>query len=186
VQRYGKDHPLAGLILSGAMQQPPFLLRAGLLLITVQKIRFGQRHRSRLMITLGHGQYAKFFAPERTRFDWLSSVSGVVDAYLDDPLCGYACSLGYYRNFFRALLDTWKASNIREMPSQLPALFLGGNLDPAIRFGKETRLLAEKYKRCGIRSVKTKIYKTGRHEMLNEVNREEVWEFLKGWMDGCI
>jgi alpha-beta hydrolase superfamily lysophospholipase len=182
VQRYGRELPFAGLILSGAMQQPYPLLHAGLDLITLQKAVYGQRHRSKLMITLGHGQYAKPFAPTRTSFDWLSSVPEVVDAYLADPLCGYACTLGYYLNFFKALKETWKSSGIREMPSQMPVLFMGGSLDPAIRQGKDTQLLAEKYRRCGMQNVTIKLFPAGRHEMLNEANCSEVWEYVKQWI----
>lgn len=181
-QRYGRDYPLAGLILSGSMQPPTPLLYAGMAITAIQKFRYGQRLRSRLMISLGHGQYAKFFAPARTRFDWLSSVPEAVDAYLADPLCGYACTLGYYRNFFRALLDTWKEKSIREMTSHLPVLIYGGSLDPAIRFGKDIRMLAERYRKCGMTDVKMKIFKNGRHEMHQEANREEVLEMVWDWM----
>jgi alpha-beta hydrolase superfamily lysophospholipase len=186
VQRHGREFPYAGLILSGAMQQPAPLLRAGLGLIALQKVIYGQRHRSKLMIALGHGQYAKPFAPVRTSFDWLSSVPETVDAYLADPLCGYACSLGYYRNFFKALLETWKENGIREMPSQLPVLLLGGSLDPAIRQGKDTQLLAEKYRNCGMQNITVKLFNNGRHEMLNEANRSEVWEFVRSWTVGQL
>jgi alpha-beta hydrolase superfamily lysophospholipase len=61
-------------------------------------------------------------------------------------------------------------------------LFLGGSLDPAIQFGKDTRLLSEKYSSKGLGNVMVKLYKSGRHEMLNEVNRIEVWEDIWGWM----
>ncbi|MBW6460966.1 MAG: alpha/beta hydrolase, partial [Bacteroidales bacterium] len=140
----------------------------------------------KLMIALGHGQYAKHFSPKRTGFDWLSSDPAVVDAYLADPLCGYACTLGYYSNFFRALLDTWKCINIHKMPPGLPVLLMGGQSDPAIRFGKDTQMLATKYQLCGVRQVEVKLWENGRHEMLNEVNREEVWGFVGNWMKGFI
>jgi alpha-beta hydrolase superfamily lysophospholipase len=185
-QRFLSGSPLAGLILSGSMQQPPALLRFGMILTALLKMFRGQQHRSRLMITLGHGQYAKFFAPNRSSFDWLSADPDVVDNYVNDPLCGYACSLGYYRNFFRALLNTWKASNIQKLPSSFPVLFIGGKLDPATRFGKDIRLLSEKYMKTGMKMVRVKLYKSGRHEMLNEVNRQEVWEYLRDWMRNSL
>jgi alpha-beta hydrolase superfamily lysophospholipase len=186
IQRHGREFPYAGLILSGAMQQPYALLHAGLDLITLQRAIYGQRHRSKLMIALGHGQYARPFSPARTSFDWLSSVPEVVDAYLADPLCGYACTLGYYQNFFKALQETWKTSNIRKMPSQLPVLLMGGSLDPAIRQGKDTELLGGKYRKCGMQKITVKLFGNGRHEMHNEVNSKEVWEYYRDWMVGVI
>ena len=185
-QRHASKYPLAGLVLSGAMQQPPLLLHLGMLLTSLQKARHGQRHRSRLMIRLGYGQYAKYFAPNRSPFDWLSSRTKTVDDYDADPLCGYDCTLGYYRNFFRALLETWKVSGIRKMPSHLPVLLLGGSMDPAIRFGKDTRMLKDRYRGSGMSKVSIKLYPNGRHEMLNEVNRLEVFEFLREWMVGAV
>jgi alpha-beta hydrolase superfamily lysophospholipase len=182
IQRYGKEYSYACLILSGAMMQSPPLLRAGLGIIALQRLFQGQHHRSRLMITLGHGQYAKPFAPARTLFDWLSSVPEQVDKYLADPLCGYACTLGYYRNFFKALLETWEETGVREMPSRLPVLLLGGSLDPAIQMGSDTRRLASRYRSFGMSNITVKLYPEGRHEMHNEVNKMEVWEYYRSWI----
>ena len=185
-QKYGVEFPLSGLILSGSMQQPPALLKAGLLLVALQMALHGQKYPSRLMITLGHGQYHKKFRPKRTDFDWLCSDPVVVDKYLEDPLCGYACSLGFYHHFFQNLLDTWKCRNIRRLPAELPVLVFGGGQDPAVREGKDLEKITRKYRRCGLQQADLRIFPQGRHEMLNEVNKNEVWQWIKDWIDEKI
>lgn len=181
-QRYSRDYPLQGLVLSGAMQQPIALLYAGLGLIALQKAAYGSHLRSGLMIRLGYGQYSKHFSPKRTDFDWLSTDPAVVDAYVADPLCGFACTLGFYEHFFKALSQTWHSRNIQEMPSGMPILLMGGQLDPAIRFGKDTKALAKKYRQSGLKKAEIKLWENGRHEMLNELNKLEVWEYLSDWI----
>jgi alpha-beta hydrolase superfamily lysophospholipase len=181
-QAYSREFPLAGMILSGAMQQAVGLLRAGLGLVALQNIVYSSRHRSKLMIRMGYGQYAKYFKPVRSDFDWLSSDPAVVDAYLADPKCGYACTLGFYQSMFRALIDNWSCRNIGKLPPDLPVLLLGGELDPAIRFGADTRNLLKKYRHCGLNKAELRLFAGGRHEMLNERNKKETWEYILEWL----
>ncbi len=181
-QQHVADYPIAGLVLSGAMQQPSPLLCAGMGLIALQKFFRGNRHRSALMVRLGYGQYSRHFKPARTDFDWLSTDPAVVDAYLADPWCGYACTLGFYQGMFRALRRSWSCRNIQSLPRELPVLLLSGELDPAIRFGADTRNLHLKYQRCGLDKTEMRLFEGGRHEMLNERNKTEVWAHILRWI----
>jgi alpha-beta hydrolase superfamily lysophospholipase len=182
VQDHSSRYPISGLILSGAMQQPSLLLRAGLGLIALQSMFYGQRHRSKLMISLGHGRYARDFEGHTTSFDWLSSDPRVVGDYFADPLCGYACTLGYYRYFFMGLLRTFHCSGIRKYPPELPVLLVSGSLDPAVRNGLDTRKLARRFRAFGMKRVETSIFEGGRHEMHNETNKFEIWELYRTWI----
>ncbi len=182
VQENSATYPLSGLILSGAMQQPAMLLRAGLGLIALQSMVCGQRHRSGLMISLGHGRYSRAFKDHATSFDWLSSDPQIVREYLADPLCGYACTLGYYRYFFKGLIKTYHCSGIRRYPPGLPVLLVSGSLDPAVRNGLDTRKLARKFRAFGMTHVETRIFEGGRHEMHNETNKFEIWEYYRKWI----
>jgi len=43
--------------------------------------------------------------------------------------------------------------------------------------------VADAYRRAGIRDVTVRFYEGGRHEMLNEINRQEVFDDTIAWLD---
>ena len=153
------------------------------MLVRIMRLSRGGRFRSKLMIRLGYGSYSRFFKPKRTDFDWLSSDPEEVDKYVDDPLCGQPLTLSFYKDFFTGNLRVRKMKNLKQLPKNLPVLIFCGGKDPTGRFGKDIKLLQEEYSRIGINDVGIKIYPEGRHEMLNDVNREEVWSDILKWLE---
>ena len=55
--------------------------------------------------------------------------------------------------------------------------------DPVGNMGKGVLRCIDAFKRAGLRDVTIKLYPEGRHEMLNETNREEVWNDVLCWLD---
>jgi alpha-beta hydrolase superfamily lysophospholipase len=52
--------------------------------------------------------------------------------------------------------------------------------------GKKTKGVLQVYKdflKAGIQDVSYKFYPDGRHEMLNEINRDEVFKDVLGWLN---
>ncbi len=170
---------LDGAILSGPLLQPRPLLQAGILLVAFLKLVHGPRFRSDLLKNLGYGSYSKFFKPVRTEFDWLCSDEVVVDKYVDDPLCGFPCTNAFYADFFRGLRE-----NLSGFVTQknVPLLIFAGKQDPTGHFGRDPVKMSEFYKRCGFNDVVLRIWPNGRHEMLNEINKTEVWQFVLDWI----
>lgn len=183
MQKFNED--VAGFILSGTMSQPKILINAGILLADSLKAIYGPHYRSRLLISLGYGSYSRYFKPKRTDFDWLCSDPAVVDAYVADPFCGFPSTAALYCDFFRGIRE-----NIHPVPSESSAkgslLIIGGENDPAGRFGKDPKRFAELYRKAGYEKVDLKLWPDGRHEMLNEVNKKEVWEYIYSWIIGQL
>ena len=48
--------------------------------------------------------------------------------------------------------------------------------------GEGVKKVTKEYQLAGIEDVTLKLYKGGRHEMLNEVNKEEVQQDLINWL----
>ncbi len=69
------------------------------------------------------------------------------------------------------------------IPKGLPILFVSGADDPVGNFGKGVRKIYEKYKAAGIRDISLRLYTGDRHEILNETDRQQVYEDLLGWLD---
>ncbi|MEO1202188.1 MAG: alpha/beta fold hydrolase, partial [Pseudomonadota bacterium] len=164
---------LAGLIVSASTWPNRVELLAGHLLARFEAWRVGPRRESALLDKLGFGSHNKRFEPARTEHDWLSRDEAEVDAYVDDPLCGGPYTAGLWVDLTGGLLNISKDENVLRVPSDLPILITGGADDPV---GGEQRLgdLALHYAQTHHARLKVKIYPEGRHEMLNETNRDEV------------
>ena len=54
--------------------------------------------------------------------------------------------------------------------------------DPVGKQGKGVRKFQEMLKRAGIKQVDLKLYAEGRHEMINDTNRTEVYGDILKWL----
>jgi alpha-beta hydrolase superfamily lysophospholipase len=125
------------------------------------------------------------FEPARTPWDWLSSDPAQVDAYVDDALCGFSLvpeSMVSLLSQAARLADVTELAKVR---AGLPLYILVGGRDPlSTAFGKLEPLL-DRYRSVGLDPAVAR-YAQGRHEILNEVNRDEVVDDLLAWMDPVI
>lgn len=174
---------LAGLVLSGTAGDPGRLAVAGRALASLQGRLRGRRHQSGLMTKLTFGSYNAKFRPNRTDFDWLSRDDAEVDAYVADPLCGNIFTTTFYSDLLGGLGEINRPSTYAAVPEDLPILVFAGELDPVGDSGKGPRAVAEAYRSAGVTDVTTALYPDGRHEMLNETNRDEVTAAVIRWID---
>ena len=178
--RYGKEAD--GYILSGAIRQPLFMAIAGRLLATMLSTIYGPADRSKIFIALGYGQYNKHFSPNRTKADWLCSVDSIVDDYIASPLCGKRLTNRFYKNFMYGFGYIAKPKNLRKMPSGIPVYIIAGEKDAAGFFGKAPRKIKELLNQYSGAKVDLNLYPGLRHEILNEKNREEVYQDVLDWI----
>ena len=129
---------------------------------------------------LSFGSFNKAFKPNRTAFDWLTRDDEQVDKYIDDPLCGYVCTTGFFKGFFGGLAKLNK--NVNLIDKNLPIYIMSGAKDPVGNFGKDVIGLYNMYVKYDITTVDIKLYENGRHEMLNEINKNEVYLDILSWI----
>jgi alpha-beta hydrolase superfamily lysophospholipase len=125
------------------------------------------------------GAFNKRFAPNRTDFDWLSRDPSEVDAYVTDPFCGFDCSTQFWADLLAALQAIAKPGVRHAIPETLPVLVLSGDRDPV---GANLAELIAGYRGAGLKRLTVKFYPEGRHEMLNETNRDEVMDDIADWL----
>lgn len=171
----------AGFILSGT-NGPRGLLHVGESLASVQLRLRGPLHRSVLLNTIVFGPYNRGFTPLRTTFDWLSSDPDEVDRFIADPFCGAICSTRFFRDFFRLLLSLHTPATLSGLVKDKPVYLLSGDQDPVGMKGHGVRKLAALYRKLGVQDLEMRLYSGGRHEMLNEVNRDEVTADVLDWL----
>lgn len=119
------------------------------------------------------------FEPARTPYDWLSRDPDAVDAYLADPLCGFSLDASAMAEV--AIASTALA-NPQGIPAELPVCVLVGTDDPVNENLTFSDLLVERYRRAGLTGITYRKYSGARHELFNEVNREEVVDDLLTWL----
>ena len=181
VQLYGDK--IDGVILSGTNGRPDKITKLGILISKIEIILRGRKAKSKLMDKLSFGDFNSNFKPNRTNYDWLCSVEEEVDKYIKSNMCGFICTTSFYYDLIRGLWKINKRENLRKIPKNLPIFIFAGDKDPVGKFGKGIIRLYNDYKELGILDLEYKLYKNGRHEMLNENNKDEVIQDLIEWIN---
>jgi alpha-beta hydrolase superfamily lysophospholipase len=173
---------LAGLILSGSSWPSRLRTLPGILVAQIEIRRHGRRGYSPLLEKLGFGAFNRRFAPVRTEFDWLSRDEAEVDRYVADPLCGGPFTCALWRDMLGALWRLGSDATLTQIRADLPILITGGANDP-VGGDKGMGSLAMHYAQTGHQRIKVRIYEGGRHEMLNEINRDAVMDDWLDWIE---
>jgi alpha-beta hydrolase superfamily lysophospholipase len=175
----------AGLILSGSTLAPRPELRISHATAKLAAVVTGKRRINALLNYMGLGKMNRKFEPARTSFDWISRDEDEVDRYVADPLCGGVFSNQLWTDLTGGMLEITSKSAIRSVRADLPIFILGGECDPV---GGQSGLqrLADAYRKTGHDNLTLKIYPGGRHEMLNETNRDEVTADILNWITATL
>ena len=176
------DSGIAGAVICGTAWMPMPVILAGHGIARLVCGHYGARHVSNLLQGIMFGGYNAKVEHRRTEYDWISRDRAVVDAYCADPLCGFTPTAGLIRDMAEGLRFIHSGENLNRMNRSLPVLFIAGGYDPVGDFGNGVKRAAEKFRKCGMKQVDCKIYPLARHEILNEINREEVYKDVTNWI----
>ena len=177
---------LTGAILSGTGQEPGITVLAGKLMAQLICQTKGDRYVSPLLDKLSLGSYNAKFKPNRTEVDWLSRDEDAVDAYVRDPKCGFKSTAGMFRDLMCGLRYISNPKHLAQMDKATPIYLFSGDQDPVGSFGKGVKKVYGYFDAQGVKDVQMKLYPGGRHEMFNELNRQEVLDDLLKWLDGHL
>jgi alpha-beta hydrolase superfamily lysophospholipase len=176
---------IAGAVLSGTAGGKLGLVKAGRGLAFLESLRVGQRGKSPVLNATTFGEYNKRFKPNRTEFDWLSRDPAEVDKYVADPLCGFEVTTTAWREVMLSIIEMQNPMNVARMPKGLPIFLLSGSVDP-VGGTAGVQASVELFKNAGLTDVTHKLYEGGRHEMLNETNRDDVERDILAFFDGVL
>ena len=181
---YGKY--LDGAIVSGTAYHSAIETRTGMMLCQVMARARGWMYRSPLMTWIVMGGFNKRFEPARTKVDWLTRDEKIVDTYRADKRCHFTFTLNGYYGMFRILDQLTKKSRLTRMPASLPLFFIAGEMDPVGNFGDGVKRVVVQLRALGAAQVECRLYPNDRHEVLNELNRAEVYEDVLEWLNKHI
>jgi alpha-beta hydrolase superfamily lysophospholipase len=126
------------------------------------------------------------FEPARTPFDWLSRDPGVVDAFMNDPLCFGALQPASTESFLATSMRLADPDALAEIRPDLSMYLFSGGDDPIGQKLEGVRTLIDRYHKAGVCEISHDFYPGGRHEMLNEPNRGEVRANLLAWLSAIL
>ena len=182
IKRY--DSEIDGLVVCGSPSRNG-AAGMGILLTRIIGLFKGKRYRSKFLENMATGGYNKKFAQEGTNA-WLSTNKANVQAYNNDTLCGFPFTVLGYQGLLGLMEDTYDVDDWNVTRPELPIHFIAGADDPCIvniqRFSEAVSFIRAR----GYRTVTSKVYPGLRHEILNEIGKEDVWRdvaaLLKSWL----
>ncbi len=118
--------------------------------------------------------------------DWLTSCPENRKIRKKDPYHNKVSSNNFYKSFFSGLQDIYKSGNLQKINVKKPSFLFSGDLDPVGKNGRKVRSLQKLYKSLGAKNCKLKLYANGRHEMLNEINKLEVWANVNKFINSVL
>ena len=178
---YGNS--VSGIILSGTGGSAGFEGKAGFFLTKILCKIKNKKSPSKLMDKLIFGTYNKKINPQRTKFDWLSRNELEVDKYINDSFCGTVFSVGFFKDLIQLVEIVNKKNHADKIPKELPIYLFSGSNDPLSKYGKQIEDVYNLYKNSGTKNITMKLYKDGRHEMLNEINKDSVYNDIITWIE---
>ncbi len=110
------------------------------------------------------------------RSQWLTRDKQKRQEFIDDPLCGINMSINFDYYMIRNLISVNKKANLYKLNLDTPIGIFCGTDDPIGGYGKKATNLYNLYKKTGVKHLDIKLYEGGRHEMLNETNRQTVYK----------
>jgi len=180
--KYGSS--VDGTILMGTAGKNP-AIGFGIFLAKLIKKLKGERHKSRLLTIMAFGSYSKRIPDAKTHSDWLTRDQAVVNAYVEDSMCGFIFKTAGYIDLFEMLKYINTEEWYTAIPKELPVLVIAGKEEPVGEYGNGPTEVAEGLIAAGCSKTQLSLYDDMRHEILNEFGKEEVFEELNDYILAC-
>ena len=177
-----QDGDLDGCILSGC-PAPNAAAGLGIHLANSVIRSHGPMYRSGMLSNLAFKHYTARIEDCQSPFDWLTRDRAVVSLYQSDAKCNYIFTASGFRDLCYLMQNCNRLSCIRNTSNNLPLLFISGDADPVGGYGTGVKRIASAYRAAGCRNIEVIFYKDHRHEILNELNKEEVYGDISRWLE---
>ncbi|MBC8543128.1 alpha/beta fold hydrolase [Bianquea renquensis] len=179
--RYGDA--LDGAILCGTSGSNPFAALGVLMAKMLARVK-GDHYRSRFLNDLMFQSYNSRYPKKRTSFDWLTREETIVDRYIQDPYCNFVFTANGFENLLSMLRYVSSSRWYASVPRDLPILLISGDMDPVGQYGSGVKQVFRRLKKEGVVDLTIRLYEQGRHELLNETNRLDIYSDVVDWLEG--
>lgn len=178
--RYGKG--IDGAIIMGTGTMPTAVIKVLMILTNIIAMFRGWKHPSQMIDTMAFGNYNSRIKEPRTKSDWLSKDEAIVDMYIEDEACGFPFTLNGFHTMAKLIDNLRKKDYLDKMPKDLPVLFVSGAEDPVGGYGEGVKEVYAQFEKLGMQNISMKLYENDRHEILNENDRQDVFQDIFEWI----
>lgn len=179
------DEGLSGAVICGTVGPTP-LVKTGISIADSIARSKGMTYRSAMLSKLALGSFNRKIDSPRTCFDWISRDDQVVDLFQSDEKCNFIFTATGFRDLFQLVMRANHTRCFKATPHKLPLLLIAGDRDPVGGCGDGVRTVAKFYRAAGQKNVDVIFYKDSRHELLNELNRLDVYGDISRWLENCL
>lgn len=181
LNRYGSG--IQGMIVMGTGNQSKALLSASKVLVGLTGFFCGEKHVAKFINKLAFGTYNRAIEDAKTNVDWLTKDETIVDKYIADERCGFTFTVNGFRGLFELIYRLQKPKNFVNIPKQIPVFFVSGEEDPVGDYGEGVIGAKNALVRAGLENVSMKLYPGDRHEILNETDKDIVYQDIYEWLE---
>jgi len=179
IQQYDK---IDRLVLCGTPHPDKVTLLGGRFVSSLIQLLKGPRHHSPMLNDMMFGSKLYKSVCSRTTFDWLTRNNTIVGQYINDPFCGFVCTVSMYHDMFLLLSQAVSAADVSKTRKDLPILIISGEEDPVGGKGRDVNRFFTMLNRLGFKNVECVLYAECRHELLNELNRKKIMQDILQWL----
>jgi alpha-beta hydrolase superfamily lysophospholipase len=186
-RHYNLSYPMyfSGMIISGTTNPGIISLQYNILLIKLLKLFSRTTKKIKWLNNKFYSDFNRNIKTPNTRYDWLSNDSDQVNRYINDPLCGFDLSLGFYKNLLIGSIRMLSAEKNIKIRKSFPVLIFSGKQDPVGNHGKDPLILHKKFLKQGYMNAEL-VLPDGRHELLNETDKENNFSIIEKWMSAQL
>ena len=171
-----------GIIICGTAGSNP-VAGLGSMVVSIIKAIKGEHHRSPFINKLMFGNYNSRYEKNTSGFDWLTRDPEIISKYENDEYCNFLFTASAYKDLLKLLQFVSSPEWYRSVPKKLPVFLISGDMDPVGGWGKGIQEVEEKLQHQNLTNLTVKLYKDMRHEILNEVGKEEVYQDILDWLN---
>ena len=175
-----------GIILSGSAKQNGLDIKMGRILATIQNVVLDNKKEAKLIDQLSFGAFNKKFKNQQPTSSWLTRDPQVLEQYKKDELSGFVSSINFYYELFHAFKSLYQNKRLEKIEKDLPLLIISGDMDPVGKYGAAVQALFEQYEQLDLENITLKLFKDARHELVNEVNNQDVFSYVNNWLSSVI
>ena len=176
---------ISGAIIMGTGQESAATCTMGLSVISLISLFRGKNYRSKLVQNMSYSApYKKYDCYGKDYGNsWLSKNMESVENYYHDPLCTYMFTVNAYKGLVEAVKYDCSEECVTKMRTSMPLLVISGEADPVGNLGEGPKAVADSFKKAGVKDVILKLYRGDRHEILNELDRDQVYADIHQWLE---
>ena len=187
VRWFAEKYPeaLDALVISGT-GGPSFLMKASKAIASGACRLRGPHYVSRFMVNVTEGGFSRGIEDQGPGNVWLSRDPAVREAFMKDPKCTFPFTVSAFRDMLTAHVHVNTKEWAESLRKDLPVYIYSGDNDPVGGYGKGVRAVEQLLKDAKMQDLTVRLYPEGRHEMHNELNKDEVFRDLIAWCDARI